>query len=184
MKSALPQKEYTLIEAISQESSLTQRELSQNTGLSLGMTNILLKKLINKGYIKVKHLDWKRTQYLLTMKGMMEMSRKSYSYALHTLNQFRVIRKSMRAIIMQEYKKGTRRAFVIAWPEYQDAIKEAFLELGIQDFEIKFIETFNLLGARKGVIFAATVEDTPKPRPGQNIIPLLNPKDLKFQFDA
>lgn len=184
MKKNIETKEFSLITAISEESYRTQRQLSESTGLSLGMTNILIKKLINKGYIKVKHLDWKRTQYLLTMKGMMEISRKSFAYALHTLKQFRVIRAGIEEKILAEKKLGAKRAYLIAWPEYQGALSEAFTELGIDDFEIEFVETFNLLGDREGLIFAATVENIPKAKPGQKIVPLINSKDLKFQFDS
>ena len=83
----LGDREFSLIQEIAREPARTQRELSQSTGLSLGMTNILLKRLVHKGYIKVKHLDWKRTQYLLTVEGMMEKTRKSFAYALHTIRQ-------------------------------------------------------------------------------------------------
>src|SRR5687767_5206385 len=93
---ALPAKEFSLIQEIARKPLQTQRQLSQSTGLSLGMTNILLKRLARKGYIKIKHLDWKRTQYLLTVKGLLEKTRKSYAYALYAINQFRLIRERIR----------------------------------------------------------------------------------------
>ena len=37
--------------------------------VGLGMTNLLIQRLARKGLIKVTQLDWKRTQYLLTLKG-------------------------------------------------------------------------------------------------------------------
>ena len=69
--------EYAVISEVAREPGQTQREISRKVGLSLGMTNALLLRLARKGYIKMKQLDWKRTEYLLTLKGAMEKTRKS-----------------------------------------------------------------------------------------------------------
>jgi len=180
---SLGEREYTLIQEIAREPSRTQRELSRSTGLSLGMTNILLKRLVHKGLVKVKHLDWKRTQYLLTVEGMMEKARKSYAYALHTIRQFRVIQKRIHDCVQKEYEAGTRSAYVVAWPETEDAIREAITELPITDFNLEYVETFKHLGARAGVVFVATVEPAPDPQAGQRFVSLLDYEALKFKFE-
>jgi DNA-binding MarR family transcriptional regulator len=180
----LGEREYTLIQEIARESSRTQRELSRSTGLSLGMTNILLQRLIHKGFVKVKHLDWKRTQYLLTVEGMMEKARKSYAYALHTIQQFKVIQKQILDCIQAEYEAGTREASIVAWPETEDAIREAIKELPISDFKLEYVETFAQLGARPGVVFTATVEPAPEPKENQRFVSLLDYDALKFKFDT
>ncbi|MFH2204163.1 MAG: winged helix-turn-helix transcriptional regulator [Elusimicrobiota bacterium] len=178
------EREFSLIQEISREPSRTQRELSQSTGLSLGMTNILLKRLVHKGYIKVKHLDWKRTQYLLTMKGVMEKTRKSFSYALHTIRQFRIISKRIHDLVQREYERGERAAIVVAWPETADAVREALADMEATDFKMYYVETFKELGERPGLIFTATVEDIPPPKAGQRFVPLLDNDALKFKFDS
>ena len=48
MNSSLSDNERLLLDAVSDE-SLSQRKISSVTGLSLGMTNMLLKKLASKG---------------------------------------------------------------------------------------------------------------------------------------
>ena len=46
--------EVLILEELERNSDITQRELSEKTGLSLGMVNLLLKKfIINKKYIYV-----------------------------------------------------------------------------------------------------------------------------------
>ncbi len=180
---SLGEREFSLIQEIAREPSCTQRKLSQSTGLSLGMTNILLKRLVHKGYIKVKHLDWKRTQYLLTLEGVMEKTRKSFSYALHTIRQFQQIRKRIHERVLREYEVGVREAIVVAWPETADAIREALKELPIDDFNLKYVESFKELGDRRGVVFTATVENIPEPKEGQRLVPLLDYDTLKFKFE-
>ena len=72
----LAEKEFLLIQEISRKPTHTQRDLSRSVGLSLGMTNLIIQRLSRKGLIKVTQLDWKRTQYLLTLKGAVEKTRK------------------------------------------------------------------------------------------------------------
>jgi DNA-binding MarR family transcriptional regulator len=87
--------EYSVLQEVARQPTQTQRELSRKVGLSLGMTNALLLRLTRKGYIKMRQLDWKRTEYLLTFKGALEKTRKSYAYTLHTIRLFRTIIESV-----------------------------------------------------------------------------------------
>ena len=183
-KDVLADKEFSIIQEIAKNSSVTQRELSQSTGLSLGMTNILLKRLVRKGYVKVTHLDWKRTQYLLTVKGLFEKTRKSYAYALYAIQQFRLIRKRIHDLVTQEYQGGLRSAVIVAWPETAEMIRAALSELTLPGLAVTFVETFEQLDGRAGLVFTATVEPQPGPGPGQRFIPLLEVDALKFRFPA
>jgi EPS-associated MarR family transcriptional regulator len=71
-----PPKEETLhiIREIESEPTLTQRQLSDRLGISLGKTNYLLNALIEKGLIKVKNFTIKpgkisKIHYYLTKEG-------------------------------------------------------------------------------------------------------------------
>jgi len=47
----LDEREFELINIVGAELSSNQRDLSRHMDLSLGMTNILIRRLISKGYI-------------------------------------------------------------------------------------------------------------------------------------
>ena len=55
--SIIGEQELRIIEEISRSRDLTQRKISHRLDLLLGMTNLILKRLVNKGYIKVKGLE-------------------------------------------------------------------------------------------------------------------------------
>ncbi len=72
-----PPKEETLnlIRHIESDPDLTQRELSDKLGISLGKTNYLLKALFEKGLIKAKNFSTKsgkisKIHYYLTKEGL------------------------------------------------------------------------------------------------------------------
>src|SRR5947209_3037692 len=100
---ALAEKEFLLIQEIARKPTRTQRDLSQSLGLSLGMTNLLIQRLSRKGLIKITQLDWKRTQYLLTLKGAVEKTRKAYGYTLYTLRIFRQIQDNITVVLRREH---------------------------------------------------------------------------------
>jgi DNA-binding MarR family transcriptional regulator len=174
--------EYALIQAVADNPGQTQRAISKRIGLSLGMTNILLVRLARKGYIKIKQLDWKRTEYLLTMKGALEKSRKSYAYTFHTIRLFQQIIKVVQESMRREYEAGAREAIVVAWPETAKAVQGAVEGLGLEGLKLEYAETFRKAGTKPGLIFIATEEAAPKPAPGQKFVMLLDFRDLRFQY--
>lgn len=64
---------------------LRQRELAQIAGASLGMTNSILKRLAQKGWITVKKLNSRNIQYAITLDGINEIIRRSYRYFKRTI---------------------------------------------------------------------------------------------------
>src|SRR3989344_4810523 len=145
--------EYALIQAVADNPGQTQRAISKRIGLSLGMTNILLVRLARKGDIKIKQLGWKRPECLLTMKGALEKSRKSYAYTFHTIRLFQQIIAVVQDSMRREYEAGTREAIIIAWPETAKAVQEAVNSLGLDGLKLEYAETFKKAGAQPGVIF-------------------------------
>lgn len=73
---------YKLLKKLSEDNTITQRELSKNLGLSLGMVNYALGTLIDAGLIKAKRFKNSKNKiaymYILTPAGIkkkMQLSR-------------------------------------------------------------------------------------------------------------
>ncbi len=58
------------------DSGAKQRELARAVGMSLGMTNALLKRLAAKGFITMKKANSRKIQYVITPEGMQEAARR------------------------------------------------------------------------------------------------------------
>lgn len=63
---------------ISPDSS--QRDFAQATHTSLGMTNAILKRFVQKGWIMMKKITPRKIQYVLTPEGMGKLAERSKSY--------------------------------------------------------------------------------------------------------
>ena len=70
---------FQILKSLEQDSRFTQRQLSNNLGVSLGKVNYCIKSLIEKGFIKVNNFKNNKNKiqysYLLTQKGIEEKAK-------------------------------------------------------------------------------------------------------------
>ena len=60
--------------------TVSQRSLARNLGIALGLTNLLIRRLAHKGWIRVVHIKRNHVSYLLTPKGIAEKARMTRAY--------------------------------------------------------------------------------------------------------
>ena len=73
-------KELILLDEIGRKAGVSQRELAEKSGVSLGNVNLLLKKMVKEGLVKIESSPANRVLYMLTPKGMAEKANKTYRY--------------------------------------------------------------------------------------------------------
>lgn len=122
-------KEIDVIKEISSKDPLDQRIIAKNTGLSLGLVNLIIKRLIKHGYIKTKRLNKKKFEYILTPNGLAEKTKKSYLYTIKTINQFSLTESKIQELIADYYDKGYRD-FVVTPKNELSSIVEIAIKNG------------------------------------------------------
>lgn len=81
-----------LMGELDRNGSSSQRELSHRLGISVGLVNTFLKRLVNKGYFKVKTMPRNRLKYFLTREGLARKSRLTAEYLRYSINFYRDIK--------------------------------------------------------------------------------------------
>jgi Mn-dependent DtxR family transcriptional regulator len=99
-----------LLEEISRDSSVSQRNLSERLGVALGVTNACLKKMANKGYIKIKGINHKRISYFLTPEGFSEKARLTYHFLEYTVHYYIDLKNNLAEKLDLISKHGVKRA--------------------------------------------------------------------------
>ncbi len=79
--------------AIEEDDRATQRAISEDLGIALGLTNAYLKRCVKKGFIKVRQIPANRYAYYLTPQGFAEKSRLTAEYLSISFNFFRSSRE-------------------------------------------------------------------------------------------
>jgi DNA-binding MarR family transcriptional regulator len=110
---SLNEREFELINIVGAELGANQRDLSKQLDISLGMTNLLIRRLVAKGYIRIRQLNKKKTQYILTSKGFTEKYHKSVNYTLKTIRSIGLIRNQLNIVIQRLYQQGERVFFIL-----------------------------------------------------------------------
>jgi DNA-binding Lrp family transcriptional regulator len=87
--------ELTILNYLHEHSDATQRELSDHVGISLGSINLLLKKMIQKGYIKIEKLQPNSIKYFLTPAGIANKLERTYHYISRTYNEIQLVRRTI-----------------------------------------------------------------------------------------
>jgi hypothetical protein len=88
---------YRILSQIEAGQPLTQRSLARDLGIALGLANLLVKRLANKGYIKtLGALNGKGIRYLLTTRGIAEKTRLSLVYLENTIERYAEARDRIR----------------------------------------------------------------------------------------
>lgn len=99
-----------LLEALEQESTITQRTLASRLGMALGLTNLYLKRLIRKGYVKCATVSPNRLVYALTPKGVARKGRLTYEFMKYSLDFYRDARQHLRRSLSRAVAERQRVA--------------------------------------------------------------------------
>jgi DNA-binding MarR family transcriptional regulator len=98
-----------ILDELSNNDSLTQRDLSSRLGIALGLVNSYIKNLIAKGYITVKTIPPKRYAYYLTPKGFAEKTRLTYDLLHDYTRIYREARTNLKKLFQELQDTGCRR---------------------------------------------------------------------------
>ena len=86
----------------------TQRELSHEMGVSLGKVNYCMKKLIEKGSIKLSNFSHNPNKvgyaYLLTPKGLEEKARLTFAFLKIKMKEYEILKEEI-TILQQDSEK-------------------------------------------------------------------------------
>lgn len=81
-----------ILDAFESNHDVSQRSLANNLGIALGLTNLLVKRLVRKGWVQVSNIKPNRVRYLITPTGIAEKTRLSREYFDSSLHFYRKTR--------------------------------------------------------------------------------------------
>jgi DNA-binding Lrp family transcriptional regulator len=130
-----------LLEALEQESRITQRTLAGRLGIALGLTNLYLKRLIRKGYVKCVTVAPNRLVYSLTPRGMVRKGRLTYEFMKYSLDFYRDARQHLRRSLVQAVAEEKRIAV------YGTGDAAELVYLLIRDMGLELVAVFDATAA-------------------------------------
>lgn len=122
-----------ILDEIGNGKEITQRGLSEELGIALGLTNSCLKRLIKKGFVKITGVKKNRIKYLLTPSGIVEQARLTYHYLQYTMDFYKETRSKIKHDFQDIANKGLKRVVFYGAGEVAEisflSLQESGLEL-------------------------------------------------------
>lgn len=98
-----------VLSAVDENAQVSQRVISRELNVALGLANAYLKRCVHKGLIKIKQVPRRRFAYYLTPKGFAEKSRLTAQYFVASFEFFRSAREQMSSLMARCAASGQRR---------------------------------------------------------------------------
>jgi DNA-binding MarR family transcriptional regulator len=90
-----------VLEAIASGRRVTQRSLSSDLGVALGLTNLLIRRLVLKGYVKVSKMGTRHVRYLMTPAGWEALASATRQSLENTVHLYTETREHIRSSLSQ-----------------------------------------------------------------------------------
>ncbi len=87
------ERDLSLLEHIEEYPDATQATLAAHLGVAVGTINWHLKRLIEKGYIKVRRAERKKLKYIITPEGLALRARLTLDYIQNQFKLYRLVRE-------------------------------------------------------------------------------------------
>ena len=86
----------------------SQRKISRQLGISVGLANLYIKRCMKKGWIKLQTVPKRRYIYYLTPKGFIEKSKLTAEYLSSSFSLYRNMRKDCLKILTKCKKENNK----------------------------------------------------------------------------
>jgi DNA-binding MarR family transcriptional regulator len=139
-------RELTLLENIENDPDVNQSTLATQLGVAVGTVNWHLKRLIAKGYVKVKRAERKKLRYIITPEGIALRARLAVDYVERSFSLYRKTRQRVSEFLAQVKNAGYDRVRVVGKGDVADICRLTCLEHGIEVVTDKGVPALHVEG--------------------------------------
>ena len=125
-------RELTLLEQIERDPDVTQASLATQLGVAVGTVNWHIKRLVAKGYVKVKRAERKKLRYIITPEGIALRARLTVDYVERSFDLYRRVRQRVKTHLNEVKKTGYDRIRLLGEGDVADICRLSCLEQDIQ----------------------------------------------------
>src|SRR4030066_2457157 len=102
-------REMNLLEQIENDPNITQASLATQLGVAVGTVNWHLKRMIAKGYVKVKRAERRKLRYIIPPDGIAFRAMLTIDYIEQSMLLYRRTRQRVRELLGEVRGKGYDR---------------------------------------------------------------------------
>jgi DNA-binding MarR family transcriptional regulator len=127
-----PNRELILLEQIERDPDITQASMATMLGVAVGTVNWHVKRLIAKGYVKVKRAERRKLRYIITPEGIALRARLTVDYIEQSMLLYRRTRHKVLGLLDEIRKAGFDRVQIMGEGDIAEICRLTCLEQGIK----------------------------------------------------
>ena len=129
-------RELDLLTEIQDTPKTSQRDLASRLGISLALTNLLLRNIASKGYVRVTRAGWRRWVYALTPAGFSRKIQLLVTYVHHFLEQYQRVRQTLRQELEPLALHAESRVAIVGTGDFAELVYLALKDFGIEEMDV------------------------------------------------
>lgn len=124
-------RDLSLLDGIEKDPDVNQAVLADQLGIAVGTVNWHLKRLIEKGAIKVKRAERRKLKYIITPEGLALRARLTMDFVQQSFKLYRLIRTRALEVIPRVKERGFDRVRLELEGDMGDVVRLTCLEQGL-----------------------------------------------------
>jgi DNA-binding MarR family transcriptional regulator len=125
-------REMAILEHIEHDPDVTQATLATQLGVAVGTVNWHLKRLISKGYVKIKRAERKKLRYIITPEGIALRTRLTVDYVEQQFKLYRNMRQRVKEQIENIRLAGYQSVKIEGEGDVADVCRLTCIEQGLE----------------------------------------------------
>ncbi len=114
------------LEELEKNPVISQRRLSEKFGIALGLTNSCLRRMVQKGWIRIRVINQRRLEYYLTPKGFTEKTKLTFAHISSNVQRYSELKRMIHQKFLDMQRKGRKR---IVFYGVNDEMEVAYITL-------------------------------------------------------
>lgn len=125
-------RDLVILEHIEQDPDATQASLAALLGVAVGTINWHLKRLVAKGYVKVRRAERRKLLYIITPEGMALRARLTIDYIQNSLRLYRLVRERALTALDTIQAAGYNRVRILGDGDVAEICRLTCLDQGVE----------------------------------------------------
>jgi DNA-binding MarR family transcriptional regulator len=125
-------RDLVILEQIENNPDATQASLAEQIGVAIGTINWHLKRLIEKGYVKVRRVERRKLRYIITPEGLALRARLTLDYIQSSFELYRLVRQRTLTLLEDAHAQGITRLCLEGQGDVADVARLTCLEQGFE----------------------------------------------------
>ena len=121
-----------LLEEIERDPDVTQAGMATQLGVAVGTVNWHLKRLIAKGYVKVKRAERRKLRYIITPEGLARRAKLTVAYIENSMALYRKARQQAKQVLAEAVGQGCTSVFIQGDGDIAEVCRLTCLEVGLE----------------------------------------------------